>query len=625
MSYRVVNVAAYACDIPSSSFQRFADERLEEFSMNVITLIAASLAMLGSSFVQNIALGAPSDASLPMQMSMSSSVDLNDPMTKEGSGTSWLPSSTPTYASMLMKPNGDMLMVHGAIMPRYTDVGSKRGDRKLDAPNWAMGMFSHPLDTRSQLGLHLMMSLDPITEGGYGYPLLFQTGETWHQQPLHDRQHPHDLFAEASATYSRKISGANSVYFYAADPGEPALGPPAYMHRLIAYDLADAPIGHHWQDATHITYGVLTAGLNFGSKLKFETSDFTGREPDENRYNFDKPRWDSYSGRMSYSPDNNDAYQVSYGFIRNPEGDGADVDRTTASWIYDKPLGDDRNFTTTLVWGRNDLSTEGVTDSYLAEADYQRGKDTLFTRMENIQKSGHELVLPAPFDTSRKYDVGAYTVGYVRDLTHGKGIDTGLGFAVTVDTKPSSLDSFYGSGTPVGFQLYLRLRPSRSHMGEMKMAMSDMPMSTPPAQLTPALPEAGPLASPLSQTATGSPHSQALAAPPSGTSQRQIVDVANIDAKLAESPAHPHKTQTLVLMLTGSDGNPVPGATVTVDVAMTSMDMGTTHPAVKDIGKGQYEALVSFAMAGPWMVTVTAIAPGSNKPAKASFTYDVRP
>ena len=404
--------------------------------------------------------------------SMSSSVDLLDPMSQEASGTSWLPSSSPMYGKMFMLPSNNMLMVHGAIMPRYTNIGSQRGDRRFDAPNWGMAMFSHPLDSQSQLGLRGMFSLDPITEGGYGYPLLFQTGESWHHQPLHDRQHPHDLVSELAATYSHLLGGGKSAYFYAGYPGEPALGPPTFMHRLLAYDLADAPIGHHWQDATHITFGVATAGLNFGSKVKVEASDFTGREPDENRYSFDKPRFDSYSGRVSFNSDADNAYQVSYGFIKNAEGDGADQHRITASWLYDKPLGEDANFTTALVWGQNNLNTEGKTNSYLAEADYQRGRNTFFTRIENIQKSGHELVLPEAELRGRKFDLGAYTAGYVRDLTHGTGIDTGLGFAVTADTHPAALNADYGGGTPLSFQIYLRFRPSRmKNMGMQGMSM----------------------------------------------------------------------------------------------------------------------------------------------------------
>jgi hypothetical protein len=250
-------------------------------------------------------------------MAMHSSIDLADPMSREGSGTSWLPDSSPMYGKMFMFDR-DMLMLHGAIFPRYTNVSTRRGDDRIDAPNWIMGMYSHPLGDSTQIGGRLMMSLDPLTEGGRGYPLLFQTGESWHDQPLHDRQHPHDLFDELSVSLSQKFDHDFSAYVYFGYPGEPALGPPAFMHRPSAMDDPDAPIGHHWQDSTHITFGVATAGLVWRN-IKVEGSIFTGREPDENRYDFDRPRFDSYSGRISWNPTKNLALQVSHGYIKSPE------------------------------------------------------------------------------------------------------------------------------------------------------------------------------------------------------------------------------------------------------------------------------------------------------------------
>jgi len=389
---------------------------------------------------------------------------------------------------MVMRPNGDMLMLHGAAMPRYISTGSRRGDRRADAPNWLMGMFSHPLSVSSQIGVRAMLSADPLTEGGAGYPLLYQTGESWHHQPLHDHQHPHDLVSELAVSYSHLLGRGKSAFLYAGYPGEPALGPPTYMHRLLAYDLADAPIGHHWQDAAHITFGVATAGLNVGSRVKLEGSVFTGREPDENRSSFDKPRFDSHSGRVSVNPNADNALQASYGFIKNAEGDGVNQHRITASWLYNQGLGIDSNVTTAVVWGQNNLATEGRTNSYLAEADWQRGRDTVFGRVENITKSGHELVL-APALAGGKYNLNAFTAGYVRDLTHGKGIDTGLGAAVTLDTHPTSLNSVYGAATPLGFQIFLRLRPSRVK-GMVGMTLSGMTM--PPAAVPASAPSAAP-------------------------------------------------------------------------------------------------------------------------------------
>jgi hypothetical protein len=174
------------------------------------------------------------------EMKMQSSVNLAEPMTREGSGTSWLPDSSPMYGRMFMLGQ-DMLMLHGAAFPRYTNVSTRRGDDRIDAPNWLMGMFSHPLGDTAQLGVRLMMSLDPLTEGGRGYPLLFQSGESWHDQPLHDRQHPHDLFSELSLTYSQKFTSDFSGYIYFGYPGEPALG---RLHSCIAFRQWMIPMHH---------------------------------------------------------------------------------------------------------------------------------------------------------------------------------------------------------------------------------------------------------------------------------------------------------------------------------------------------------------------------------------------
>jgi hypothetical protein len=410
----------------------------------------------------------PSHERHEMHMEMRSTIDLADPMSREGSGTSWLPDSSPMYGKMFMLGE-DMLMLHGAIFPRYTNVSTRRGDDRIDAPNWIMGMYSHPLGDSTQVGTRLMMSLDPLTEGGRGYPLLFQTGESWNGEALHDRQHPHDLFDELSFSLSQKFEHDLSAYVYFGYPGEPALGPPAFMHRPSAMDDPDAPIGHHWQDSTHITFGVATAGLvwsRFGG-MKFEGSIFTGREPDENRYDFDRPRFDSYSGRVSWNPTKNLALQVSHGYIKSPEAvdPKTNIHRTTASAIYNLPLGPDRNWSNTFVWGQNNASGEGKTQSFLIESNYQRGRDTVYLRWERVEKSGHELVLDPP-DESRIFPIGGYTIGYVRDLSHGNGVDIGLGTQFTINNRPDSLDRYYGDDLGYAFQFFLRIRPSlHSHGG----------------------------------------------------------------------------------------------------------------------------------------------------------------
>jgi hypothetical protein len=396
---------------------------------------------------------------MQMAMEMHSSIDLADPMSREGSGTSWIPDSSPMYGRMFMFGE-NMLMLHGAIFPRYTNVSTRRGDDRIDAPNWFMGMYSRPLWDNAQFGSRLMMSLDPLTEQGRGYPLLFQTGESWNGEPLHDRQHPHDLFDELSFSLSQKFEHDLSAYAYFGYPGEPALGPPAFMHRPSAMDDPDAPIGHHWQDSTHITFGVATLGAQWRN-VKLEGSIFTGREPDEDRYDFDRPRFDSYSGRLSWNPLQNLALQVSYGYIKSPEelDPNTNIHRTTASAIYNLPLGHDTNWSNTFVWGQNNATKEGKTESFLIESNYQRGRDTFYLRWEHVGKSGHELVLNEAAHT-RIFPVAGYTLGYVRDLSHGNGIDIGLGTQFTINNRPDTLNRYYGDDLGYAFEFFLRIRPS---------------------------------------------------------------------------------------------------------------------------------------------------------------------
>lgn len=406
------------------------------------------------------------------EMTMSSTVDIGDPMSREGSGTSWLPDSSPMYAYMKHYKDGGMLMLMGTAFLRYTQIGSDRdvsvagrgGRSRFDAPNMFMAMYSRPLSKRTQLGLRAMASIDPITQRGYGYPLLYQSGELYKGEPIHDRQHPHDFISELAATFSYKIDEKRSVFVYAGPVGEPALGPPMFMHRISGMNDPDAPISHHWQDASHITWGVVTGGFNFG-KFKIEGSIFNGTEPDENRWAFDSIKLDSYSARFSVNPTKNWALQVSHGYLKNPERAEPELRvmrRTTASAMYNRKFSDGKDLAATFVWGQN--YKEGkYTNAYLFEADYSFGKNAVFGRIEQAQKDGHELVIP-PDDPLHEgtYSVGAYSIGYVRDVVQNKGLDVGVGAKFTANTNPSELVPIYGGTTHGGWQMFVRFRPSKA-------------------------------------------------------------------------------------------------------------------------------------------------------------------
>jgi hypothetical protein len=393
-------------------------------------------------------------------MDMRSTTDLADPMSQDGSGTSWVPRSTQMFGWM-RQGGRDMQMTHGALFPRYVSSGSLRGDRRADAPNWVMFMGTHSISASSQLSYTAMVSADALTENQSGYPLLFQTGETAHGAPLHDHQHPHDLFSELAVDYSARVGKTSSAYLYLGYPGEPALGPPAFMHRRIAYDMPESTIGHHWQDASHIQFGVATVGFAPSSRFKLEASTFTGREPDEVRTNFDPLHLDSYSQRVSWNPSDNAAAEVSYAFIKSPEVSVAGIDqhRLVASLLLNRPLGPDRNWYDGFVFGQNIESGGARTSSYLAETDYQAGRNTLFARVELGTRTARDLVIPG-FDPARVFNVGAYSLGGVHDLTRNPAaVNIGIGAQLTLGSKSPGLDPYYGSGTPVGYQVFFRVRP----------------------------------------------------------------------------------------------------------------------------------------------------------------------
>ena len=386
----------------------------------------------------------------------------NLPMNRNGSGTSWLPDATPMYMIMKRGKNIDW-MFHGDIFLRYThtDVfkNGTRGDDALDAPNWFMAMMNKKTGKKGLLNATIMISLDRITEGGNGYPLLIQSGETYHQQRLVDRQHPHDLFSGLTVGYTQMINKDVDVFGYLGYPGEPALGPPAFMHRISAMNNPDAPLGHHWQDATHITFGVVTAGLRY-KNLKIDGSVFNGREPNEDRYNFDKLRFDSYSYRLSYNLPPGWAFQFSQGFVHEPEEKepGVNVVRTTASVLFSRKISSSQQYDAALIWGYNDKSDGHREHSVLLEDNHRFGANVLYSRYEFVQKSAEELDLINQVD-NKAFPIHSISVGYNRTLIENHAAALTAGTQIKFNFIPSGLQDLYGN-VPVGAQVYIQLRPA---------------------------------------------------------------------------------------------------------------------------------------------------------------------
>ncbi|MCA1592486.1 MAG: hypothetical protein LC754_07520 [Acidobacteria bacterium] len=385
------------------------------------------------------------------------------PMGAMGSGTTWQPASSPMH--MLHKVAGDwLLMLHGEAKLGVNSQGGPRGVTKFESMNWIMPMAFHKLG-RGTLQLRGMFSLEPLTLAPGGTPELFQTGETYKGQPLVDKQHPHDLFMELSAQYTMAMGEHGSFFTYFGFPGEPALGPVAFMHRMSASENPTAPLSHHLQDSTHVSFGVLTSGFTY-RKFKLEGSLFNGQEPGENRYNFEFHPFSSRSARLSFAPTRNWALQISHGFLRNPEALERGVTRrTTASVQYNKPF-NRGNWATGLIWGRNfehhDDGDIFRLNGYTAESTVNfLDKNYLYTRLELVDKN--ELLRDADrvrlgiADDHPSFRIGAYTFGYVRDLVRNDKYSMGLGGDTTFYSKPAALDLIYGSN-PVSYKLFLRFR-----------------------------------------------------------------------------------------------------------------------------------------------------------------------
>ena len=414
--------------------------------------------------------GMAKDGSAPMPgMQMSGmSGDLGAyPMTRDASGTSWQPDSSPMEGQM-GRLGGWSTMVEGYATLDYDNQGGPRGGDKTFVESMFMLMAQHPLGGGT-LTLRGMGSLDPLM-GKSGYPLLLGTGETANgRTALVDRQHPHDAVMELAAVYSHDLAAQtsgllSSGFVYVGWAGEPALGPVTFMHRFSGEANPEAPIDHHWLDSTHITFGVATVGLTRGP-FKLEASSFTGREPNQNRWDFDHPRFDSWSTRLTYNPTADLSFQVSTGWLHSPEQLEPEVSqkRTTASGTYNLPLKTvlfgrslSGNWQSTAAWGRDQNEPGHTLDAYLLESAATLGRHSLFGRVENADKDELFDDDPTSPNYRRIFNVSKISVGYYYTTPLSRLLALDVGGLVSKYDLPSSLTSTYGPD-PTSFMLFTRV------------------------------------------------------------------------------------------------------------------------------------------------------------------------
>jgi hypothetical protein len=378
------------------------------------------------------------------------------------SGTDAQPNSTPTDMVMLKKGSW-MLMFHGEAFLNELQQTGPRGADKFFSTNWFMPMAQRKFGSIGTLTLRTMLSLEPATVSSERYPESFQQGETAYGLPIVDGQHPHDFFMEIAAMYDYRVSEHTLLSLYAAPIGDPALGPPAYPHRTSASEDPMAPLGHHLEDSTHIADDVITVGITHGM-FRVEASGFHGREPDENRWDIDVGRIDSWSARATVNPGQNWSFQYSISDLTSPEAlfPGEDLRRMTASLMYNLPI-HNGNWASMALWGRNQSLLDGnVGNGYLVESTLRfLQKNNIWARIENVDRTNELLLdesfLPANFTERYFTRLQAYTAGYDRDIGHLTHISTAVGAQLTWFGVPGDLQVIYGSH-PIGVVAFLRLR-----------------------------------------------------------------------------------------------------------------------------------------------------------------------
>jgi hypothetical protein len=421
---------------------------------------AISFAITEASFAQTTSTPAGHQHETPVQPVHEHQGSAMPGMSREGSGTSWLPDESPMY--VIHKTTGPwMLMFHENLFVQFLYESGLRGSDQFGSVNWGMGMAQRSLG-RGKLGLRGMFSAEPLTIRGCGYPDLLASGERCDGEPIHDRQHPHDVFMEFSASYDAPLAGQARWQLYLAPAGEPALGPVAFPHRVSAMASPLAPISHHWLDATHISFGVVSGGV-YSHRWKVEGSVFNGREPDEHRADFDFGRLDSVSGRLWFLPTPRLAFQVSIGQLTEAEpahhdGPPIDVRRATASMTYHHPLEDSSLWATTIAWGNNSESDESSNALLFETTLALRDRDTWYGRAEIAGKNAHDLAIA---DSDEQFTVAKVQAGYTRYLRRFGAFQPGVGGGVSLGIVPETLKNDYGSRANVGAAVYLTLRPAR--------------------------------------------------------------------------------------------------------------------------------------------------------------------
>src|SRR5207244_1425937 len=229
------------------------------------------------------------------------------------------------------------------------------------------------------------------------------------------------------------------------------------------------------------TFGVLTAGV-FTRTMRLEASIFNGREPDEDRTNFDYAgrALDSYSARLSVNPGAHWTLSAWYAYLKSPEAlhPEESLHRLGAAALTAQPWGRRGRWAMALIYGANaPIGTGRLSNSVVVETNVDLdGTNAVLGRVEYVRKSAEELVV-ASVPPATEYDVGALALGYHRAFTTVRGVAAGVGVRGAMRFVQRGAAAALGVPAALAASTALASRaPLGLHQGERLPALARAPL-----------------------------------------------------------------------------------------------------------------------------------------------------
>jgi hypothetical protein len=352
------------------------------------------------------------------------------------------------------------LDVHGTFYGAHIDTSGPRGRKAFSAPDMVMIEAGRQLDPRNRARLSFMGTTDLWTVPENGTPELLQSGESKKTGlPFVDAQHPHSspiMGLELSNTTT--LAPGRKITVFGAPRGEAEAGVPTFMHRESAQGNMDAPLGHHLQDATHISSSVIGARIQSGNTTA-GVSAFCGLEPSPQSVDLKMCRPDSYGARLQQKLSGSLTVGGSLARISSTHPNQVpERERSLAVWVS----------THHALRGGATLSTFATATqvvhpdeartlhSLLTEANYQQGSDRAFLRAERLERTPEQLQLAPRDGSDRPRSIHALSVGYERQVLARSVYDVGVGGALTQLMLPRTFQDAYG-GNPRSLKISVRV------------------------------------------------------------------------------------------------------------------------------------------------------------------------